>query len=147
LFNESSLLDSIRAVATDRHVRFEFNVEHQNLVCDEKIIRNIFRRIAHNAAKFAKPNTNVQIEGRTIDRGLFRLNVTNIGTPIDENKIAQLMKPFTLNENMMNHSVGTGLGLAICQALLKLHGSQLSLKSTDDTIAITFDLSLEPKNG
>ena len=56
------------------------------------------------------------------------------------------MKPFTLNENALNHSVGTGLGLPISLALLKLHDSALGFASLSDAgsdrVIVTFDLAL-----
>src|SRR5690606_25100148 len=113
LFNESALPETIQSAATERHVEFKFEIENQKVVCDEKIIRNVFRRLAHNAAKFADPNSTVTISGRSKENGLYELSIANSGNPIDQRRIDQLMKPFTLNENMLNHSVGTGLGLSI----------------------------------
>jgi K+-sensing histidine kinase KdpD len=55
-----------------------------------------------------------------------------------------LLKPFTLNENTLNHSVGTGLGLSICNALLKLHSSKLGFESADSKIKMHFQLALDP---
>jgi signal transduction histidine kinase len=141
LFSRSAIPELINVVAVSRHVDFEFAVENQTVVCDEKLIRNVFRRLCHNAAKFASAGTNVLISGQSVN-GRYRISLENRGTPISEARIEQLMKPFTLNENTLNHSVGTGLGLPICQALLKLHGSRLGFASEDDRVIITFDLAL-----
>lgn len=136
-----SLPEMVDVVAASRHVTFEFTVENQNVLCDEKLIRNVFRRLCHNAAKFASAGTVVRINGSSVNGG-YRVSIENQGTPLDEVRIAQLMKPFTLNENTLNHSVGTGLGLPISQALLKLHGSSLGFASEGDRVIITFDLKL-----
>ena len=83
------------------------------------------------------------MRGKTVgDR--YELAIENEGTPIDDRRIEQLMKPFTLNENTLNHSIGTGLGLPISQALLKLHGAKLSFTSAEECVVISFALALQP---
>jgi signal transduction histidine kinase len=141
LFSRAALPEMVNVAAGSRHVDFEFSIENQTVSCDEKLIRNVFRRLAHNAAKFASAGTNVSVRGASVD-GRYRVSLENRGTPIDEARISQLMKPFTLNENTLNHSVGTGLGLPICQALLKLHGSSLNFSTEGDRVIIAFDLAL-----
>ena len=140
LFGASSLPEATAAIATGRQVEFEFAIEDKVVTCDEKLIRNVFRRLTHNAAKFASPDTKVLVRG--ISSGAqYRVEIENHGAAIDERKIEQLLKPFTLNENTLNHSVGTGLGLPISQALLKLHGAKLSFASEGDRVLISFTLT------
>ena len=140
-----TLPEMVKAAGTLRKVDFEFAIENQMVMADEKVVRNVFRRLAHNAAKFATAGTNVRVSGASVD-GRYRISIENSGVTLDEARIAQLMKPFTLNENTLNHSVGTGLGLPISQALLKLHGSTLRFASESgaegDRVIITFDLAL-----
>lgn len=142
LLGESAIPDAIRSHATGRHVEFKFSIENQTLICDEKLIRNVFRRLTHNAAKFADPHTVIEVSGKSKQNGLYEVNIVNTGQPIDEKRIAQLLKPFTLNENAMNHSVGTGLGLSISQAMLKLHSSSLRFQSKGSTVCVGFDLNI-----
>ncbi len=141
LFAQSSIPEMIESVAASRQVAFQFEIENQDILCDEKTIRNVFRRLLHNAAKFANSGSAVVIRGKTHD-GLYRVSIENQGAAIDEKRIAQLMKPFTLNENALNHSVGTGLGLPISQALVKLHGTSLQFYTSESTVTVAFDLKL-----
>jgi signal transduction histidine kinase len=142
LLSQDSIPDVIAQVARSRNVTFEFSIENQTLMADEKIIRNVFRRLTHNAAKFADNGSVVRIDGHSTPGGVYEVSVCNQGPVIDEKRIASLMKPFTLNENMLNHSVGTGLGLSISHAMLKLHSSALRLTSQGNEVQATFDLSL-----
>lgn len=142
LFNEAALPEFIQTLATGRKIKFVFSIENQTVLCDEKSIRNVFRRLAHNAAKFADAGTDIVIEGKSTANGSYDISIVNEGPPIDEKRIAQMLKPFTLNENSMNHSVGTGLGLSICQAMVKLHSSSLRFKSGKQSIRVSFDLKL-----
>jgi two-component system sensor histidine kinase/response regulator len=147
LFSDLSMTDAIQALAGTRKVRFVFAVENQSVVCDERVIRNVFRRLLHNAAKFATTGTDIEVKGHSVKapsgEALYQVSIVNQGPPIEEKKISHLMKPFTLNEDILHHSVGTGLGLPICQSMLKLHGSALAFVSNqgnDGTIRVGFTL-------
>jgi two-component system sensor histidine kinase/response regulator len=141
LFQVEVVQDTIQKLAADRRVTFEFKIDKQKVTCDEKVMRNVFRRLMHNAAKFADAGSTVEVTGRAGGKQeKFELMITNRGSPIDEKQIAQLLKPFTLNENVLNHSVGTGLGLSVCQAMLKLHSSSLKFVSKNSTIQVGFEL-------
>ena len=142
LFHDSSIPDSIKSLAESRRVKFSFSLTSQNLVCDEKIIRNVFRRLIHNAVKFADEVSAIEVKGE-VSEGKYHLTISNKGKPISQDQIARLLKPFTLDENVMNHSVGTGMGLSICQAMLKLHKTALQFSSKAGRIAVAFDLPLK----
>jgi two-component system, sensor histidine kinase and response regulator len=101
----------------------------------------------HNASKFATIDSTVEITGKSVEGtggksgpGDYEVTISNKGKPIDDRQVAQLLKPFTLNENVLNHSVGTGMGLSICQAMLKLHGTSLKFTSHDSLISVSFTL-------
>ena len=145
IFSESSIPELITSLASSRKIDFGFSMENQALLCDEKIVRNVFRRLLHNAVKFAEVGSQVQISGHSHD-GLYRVAIENRGPAIEKKRIDQLMKPFTLNENTLNHSVGTGLGLPIAQALLKLHASTLQFATVEGKVVVSFDLGLDPSS-
>jgi len=141
IFEEGSVPEQFMKLATERGLRFRYAVENRKINCDEKHVRNVFRRLIHNAAKFAESGTDVEINGGTQgDR--YEVAIINRGGPIDERQIERLLKPFTLNENVLNHSVGTGLGLSICNAILKLHGSKFEFLSRDGRIEVKFDFPI-----
>lgn len=121
VFNAHALNQTILDLSTSRQIEFHWRIEEAAVQCDEKIIRNVFRRLAHNAAKFADSASHVEVIGAGLPNQTYRVTLKNRGQAIDQNRISHLLKPFTLNENSMNHSIGIGLGLAICNALLKLH--------------------------
>ncbi len=144
LLSESGVTDAITRLMTDRNLTFKFEVENQRVIGDERILKNVVRRLMHNAVKFAEPKSEVTVIGQSDSAGLYRIAVINRGAAIDPVKIQNLLKPFTLNENTMNHSVGTGLGLSICNALLKLHSSKLVFDSSGGRISVSFKLALDP---
>ncbi len=144
VLNESILTEAVQKISSDRHLSILFQVENQKFIGDEKILRNVLRRLTHNAVKFADSNTEIRITGISGPGGIYKISVENVGPGIDEKKIQNLFKPFTLNENTLNHSVGTGLGLSICNALLKLQNSKLELGSTSGKVIASFSIGLDP---
>ena len=71
LFGADALPEMSAATASSREVTFEFKIEDRLVVCDEKIIRNVFRRLTHNAAKFATPKTKILVHGKAVGRQRF----------------------------------------------------------------------------
>lgn len=139
LLQTEGLPDFVQKIGSDRNLSFSHEVETSEIICDEKLIRNVYRRLMHNAVKFADQGSTIKISGQKRDRK-YEITIVNQGAPIDEKKIAQLLKPFTLNEDVLNHSVGTGLGLSVCQAILKLHESKLSIECKSREIRVSFSL-------
>ena len=119
----------------------DLNLEDSEVIADEKILRNVIRRILHNAVKFADEGSKVIVKGSKKSDG-YQIVFSNSGKPIEERKIKQIFKPFTLNESILNHTTGTGLGLSVCQAMLRLHGTTLSFNSSNDRIEVSFALQL-----
>ena len=140
LFNEKALPDTVRTLAETRKLKLKFAIDEESLLCDQKVIANVFRRLVHNAVKFADEGSTIEVRGEPQKQGLYEVTITNQGKPISETVISQLMKPFTLNENVMHHSVGTGMGLSICQAMLKLHETALQFTSKAGQISVSFQL-------
>jgi signal transduction histidine kinase len=147
ILNEALLTESIKGIARNRHLSFKFAINSTvatnagiNILCDERSLRNVMHRLLHNAVKFADIGSEIVVSGSRNLNGRYEIRIANSGPPIDERRITQLIKPFTLNENTMNHSLGTGLGLSVCQALLKLQGTSLDIRYLDGHIVVSFDL-------
>jgi two-component system sensor histidine kinase/response regulator len=148
LFSREIITENIQQLATNRHIDFDFQIENQKVIGDERVLRNVLRRLLHNAAKFADKQTRVSVSGRSVPGGLYEVAITNFANSspkIDDQRVKQLLKPFTLNENSLNHSTGNGLGLSICHALLKLHHSQLRFAAAGDEVHVSFQISLDPE--
>ena len=148
--NDSLVTEQIQKILNDRNVTLDFQVENQKFFADEKILRNIMRRLLHNAAKFADQDSVVRVQAESQGNGMLRVaieNQTANGAKLDTNKVQALLKPFTLNENTLNHSVGTGLGLSICNALLKLHHSKLEIEPRNKSVLVSFLLGRDQDAG
>ncbi len=110
-----------------------------NAVFDGPLVEKVLKKLLHNAVKFAPAGSGIWIESGHFN-GKVRVQIRNSGPSMDPEKIASLKKPFTLDENIMNHSQGLGMGLSVSQSLLKHHGSDLVLDSKNSQIIASFDL-------
>ncbi|MFP5518575.1 MAG: response regulator [Bdellovibrionia bacterium] len=112
---------------------------------DIRLIKQIILRLVQNATKFAAENSEIIVESTRTDNSL-RFSVSNTGPHISQKVINKILKPFFIDEDVMNHSAGVGLGLTICQSILKGHQSSLDIKNTDQGVMVTFDLPLVSGN-
>jgi two-component system, sensor histidine kinase and response regulator len=135
--------DAIAQLIKNKSLTVISNLEPAFLICDERAIQNVFRRLLHNAAKFALKESSIEINGRLMESGKYHFEIKNTGPNIDEQRIRQLLQPFTLDENIMHHTTGTGLGWSVCQGILKLHSSQLNIESRDGLVRVGFSLATD----
>lgn len=112
----------------------------KKIVGDKSLIEQIINRLLHNAAKFAKDNTQILVKVELSQPHRARFSVFNTGPAISDQIKDKIMKPFFLDEDMMNHSTGMGLGLTICQSILKAHSSKLEIKNEFDGVEVSFEL-------
>jgi len=122
-----------------KSLKVENDLGKTGIQADAKILTKVFDKIIHNALKFADDETTVKIGAKEL-QGKFKLFVENKGPELSKKTIDKILKPFTLDEDIMHHSQGLGLGLSLCQALLKRHGSTLQIESSSGKTSVGFTL-------
>ncbi len=108
---------------------------------DREILRSVLSRLIDNAIKFGDKKSEIFVGARphqVLEREGLEFFVTNQGKPIPSDRLEKILKPFTLDEDIMHHSQGTGLGLSLCQALLKTHNSELRFEFTKSKVSVSF---------
>ena len=110
------------------------------VMADEEKLTKILGRLIHNAIRHGAQNDKISVIAKKLDSTNVEISVENSGQPISEATVKYIMKPFTVNEDIMHHSTGLGLGLSICQAQLKQHGSNLLFKFNDGKVIVGFEL-------
>ncbi len=110
---------------------------------DRDILRSVLSRLLDNAIKFGEKKSEIVVGAQALSPTGLKFFVTNRGKPIPSDRLEKIMKPFTLDEDIMHHSQGTGLGLSLCQALLKTHQSELSFEFSKGQVRVNFSLSGE----
>jgi two-component system sensor histidine kinase/response regulator len=125
--------------ADEKKQKIKIKTPDISVSADRKIIPQVLKRLLHNAIKFGDEKSTITITcSENEDQVVF--SIQNTGRPISKEAIQRILKPFSLDENAMNHSKGLGLGLSLCQALLKTHGSQLQIESDGAETTVSFTL-------
>ncbi|MBX7232004.1 MAG: hybrid sensor histidine kinase/response regulator [Bdellovibrionales bacterium] len=109
-------------------------------MADRKVLQSILHRLLDNAIKFTQENSTIQFIGVQDQQKQLKFILKNPGKILSQDSIKKILKPFTLDENIMHHSTGTGLGLSICRALLKAHHSALHIESENDEFIVHFTI-------
>ena len=92
----------------------------------DKIIYNLLS----NAAKYSHEGGEVSIKAmtnKTYDH--IRIEVSDTGDGIPEDKMKQLFKPFLDGDYRQHKTIGTGLGLALTRDLVVLHEGTITCQS------------------
>ncbi len=97
---------------------------------DERKLKQILLNLLTNSVKFTPPDGIIEIASRLSESGDFQLIVTDTGIGIAAEDIATALAPFGQVDSKLNRKYeGTGLGLPLSNAMIKLHGGDLSIDS------------------
>lgn len=127
-------------ITKNQKIIFDFQAGSVNT--DYNLISTAIYRAIHNATKFGSAQSDIYLSSRKNEDEFF-ISITNQGANISENILNKILKPFQLDENVMNHSVGMGLGLTICQTLLKALKGRLSIKNLPNGVTVEFVIPLK----
>jgi signal transduction histidine kinase len=130
-----SSVERFKEKATEKGVGFALDLDKSEAQYDGKLIESVLGRLIDNAIKFSEKKTKIDVICKD-----GRVEITNHGATIDKKMIQNILKPFSLDEKIMNHSKGLGLGLSLSQALLKRHGSELELTSSKSSVTASFQV-------
>ena len=127
--------------AADKKVKITSQWTNKKIVADRSMLEQIFNRLLHNAIKFAKNESLIEVRAVVVQPHRVRFSVYNQGPSISPSMINKIMNPFLLDEDVMNHSVGMGLGLTICHSYLKTLASSLHIENRPAGVEVHFELS------
>lgn len=122
----------------DKSQSLKFNSNLEHIQVDSKLTQMAFNRALHNATKFGLAESEIVVMVHSEPGHQAVINISNKGPKISEQLIEKIMKPFQMDENIMNHSVGLGLGLSICNTLLKSQNAYLRVQNLNDGVMVSF---------
>lgn len=97
---------------------------------DEGKIRQCLINLVGNALKFTtQGGINVFVQKTT--EGLISFTVKDTGRGVPQDKIQEILTPFTQVHNGLNAEGGTGLGLSITHNFIRLMGGEMHVKSEE----------------
>lgn len=117
----------------------DVNLESHEVRGDAKALRSVLTRLVDNAVKFGSEKSIIEFSTTEAD-GQVQLRLANAGKSLKADVIAKILKPFSLDENIMHHTKGSGLGLSVVQAVLRRLGSQLDVQSPKGRFEASFFL-------
>lgn len=135
-----SLPDHLNLLLKQKGQKIETTLLNKKIIADPNLLRQVFVRLIHNAVKFGRNESVILLRSELTSPHRMKFCVSNEGSPISPDVIDKILKPFFIDENVMNHSVGMGLGLAVCQAILKAHGSSLEIQNNTTGVVVSFEL-------
>jgi signal transduction histidine kinase len=106
---------------------------------DAKALRSVMARLLDNAIKFGFEKSTIEFASRE-NGDAVQVSLVNEGKGIKADTIAKILRPFSLDEDIMHHTKGTGLGLSVVQAVLRRLGSQLEVESPKGKFSASFTL-------
>ena len=110
--------------------------ELESVELDPQLSKIAFFRALHNATKFGLAGSEITIHVQKQAPYRFSIAINNQGPQISPQTIEKIMKPFQLDENIMNHSIGMGLGLTLCQTLMKAQNGELKVTNHDAGVSV-----------
>ena len=135
------VIEKLNPVIQEKKVKIKTDFCEKNFESDSKMLDSILTRVIKNAIQHGDVSEPITIKTSYDDESdKITFEIINSGKDISKDTIEKILKPFALNENIMNHSKGLGLGLSISQSLLKRLDSSLNLESSKKQIKITFTL-------
>lgn len=136
----SEVITTLTSAAEARNVSVDCKDSKLIANYDPSLIKKVLTKIIDNAIKFSPEGSPVTIEITDQKNQGIEVSVANKGPTIPKEKINRLLEPFTLDEDIMNHTQGVGLGLSVAFALLEHHGSPLSIDSGSSGTRVGFTL-------
>lgn len=136
------VVDELRAIWPSRIITTDFFLQSE-VDCDAPRIAQLASNLVANAIVHGSADAPVAVNSSFIN-GVFKLEISNAGTPIATQHIESLFDPFT-RESPTPSQHGLGLGLYIAAQISKAHGGRIDVKSTDELTSFTFILQPHPR--
>lgn len=131
--------DKFKVAIDKKSLNLNISDENISFNTDASITKNIIERLLDNAIKFSHEKSKIHLDIKNNDNKV-EFTVINQGDDVKPEVIENIFKPFSLDENMMNHTTGIGLGLSLSQAYLKCLNSSLKIDCNNGEFKASFKL-------
>lgn len=115
--------------------KYEENVEHKYVICDQTKVREIFLNIIGNAVKYTGEGGIIgvsvaELPSDDAQRATYRIVVKDNGIGMSQEYLPHIFEAFSRENSSTKARVeGTGLGLPIVKSLLDLMGGKINVES------------------
>ncbi len=129
------VIGELRALYPDRSINAQLQ-PNIGLLCDAGRIGQLLSNLLKNALVHGDPQYPIDVSA-VLTNGVFRLDITNTGSPIPEETARELFKPFWRGPDKSAHQ-GLGLGLFIVSQIAQSHRGTVSIRQTDTAVTFSF---------
>jgi signal transduction histidine kinase len=111
-------------------IKIENNIDEKIQVsADINMLSTVVRNLLLNAIKFSYPESLIILKSCIQDKSV-RIEVTDIGTGIDDDRLRNIFKlEHTQSIPGTNDEKGSGLGLILCKEFIELNGGKIWIES------------------
>jgi signal transduction histidine kinase len=129
------VVDELRESHPDREIDIDLDGLGK-VRCDPGRLGQLLSNLVANALTHGAADGPIRVRGSMRD-AVFELSVSNSGSPIPRERLAQLFRPFVRNVEKPT-AQGLGLGLYIASEIAKAHGGSLEAASAPHETRFTF---------
>jgi signal transduction histidine kinase len=136
---EARLADLVAsAIKQARYITRRYNdsvmIKHSDaapdafVLCNPPALKQALLELIANALAYSPLNSTVFIGQKYVPEGV-RVTITDQGSGIPEERIAQAMRVFEQLDRETNEQQGMGIGLGLAERLINIHGGRLEIRS------------------
>ncbi|MDR7209396.1 two-component regulator propeller domain-containing protein [Flavobacterium piscis] len=144
--NEINTLFSQAAHEKNIKIKTQSNSETLTVNLDKEKMDITIYNLLSNAIKFSPNDSVITIELKVENDNFLKINVTDQGPGVDENKLEDIFRLYYETDTGKNKIAGTGIGLALCKEYVQLHQGTIYAVNNDNgglTVSIEIDLNNE----
>lgn len=131
---------NLQKLISTKNQNLKFQLLDKKIIGDSMYVGQILSRLIHNAVKFSPEKADISVSCELVQPHRVRFKIYNPGSSINNKMMEKVLKPFFIDEEMLNHTTGTGLGLTICQAILRNMSSTLFIDNQAAGVEVGFEL-------
>lgn len=136
-----SSLRSFSLEFENKNIECELNLQSANIRGNRDGLRQVLDNLIKNAVNYNQGNW-IKVKGET-EGNMYRVEITNIGRMIPENRKEKIFERFyRLELQDSQQSEGSGLGLSIVKEIIELHKGWVGLSSKKNQHTFWFTVPL-----
>jgi signal transduction histidine kinase len=117
---------------SEKGIMLGYSLPDTEISGDPSLLHTVWENLLTNAIKYNKPDGSIEIQIEEREESIF-VTFEDTGIGMNEIEKERIFERFYRVDTARSRSVeGTGLGLSIVATIVKLHGGQMLVKSTEN---------------
>ena len=140
-------VDLFTPAAEDRRIHIHLSKPPRAVMLfgDRQRLQRVVANLLDNAIKYTPPGGKVTLS-ITAEAAGAKVKITDTGVGIDEKDIHRIFDRFYRGDKSRS-TAGSGLGLSLALAIVRAHGGDITVKTTDSGSTFTVSLPNKPSFG